>query len=81
MAHFFLALSLVAGLVVADFDPEIWGFGEHTTGGISSPKASIYTVTNFNELRTALDNSGKPNDPKIIYISESSATPTNDKVN
>lgn len=70
MARPFFLLSLIARLVAADSDPKIWGFGEHTTGGVSAPKKSIYTVTNFNELRTALDNYGKPDDPKIIYISE-----------
>lgn len=68
MARLFLVLSLVAGLVAADTDPQIWGFGEHTTGGALASGKSIYTVKNFNELRTALKNGGKPDDPKIIYI-------------
>lgn len=70
MARLLLALSFAAGLVTADSDPEIWGFGGHATGGASAPKRSVYTVTNFNELRVALKNGGKPDDPKIIYISE-----------
>lgn len=69
MARFFLTLGLITGLVAADTDPEIWGFSQHTTGGVSAPKKGIYTVTNFNEFRTALDNDGSPDDPKIIYIS------------
>lgn len=68
MARLFLVLSFAAGLAVADTDPQIWGFGEHTTGGALAPGKSIYTVKNFNELRTALKNGGKPDDPKIIYI-------------
>lgn len=68
MARLFLVLSFAAGLVVADTDPKIWGFGEHTTGGALALGKSIYTVKNFNELRTALKNGGKPDDPKIIYI-------------
>lgn len=70
MARLFLVLSFVAGLVAANSDPQIWGFGQYATGGASAPKSSIYTVTNFNELRIALKNGGKPDDPKIIYISE-----------
>ncbi|CAE6510398.1 unnamed protein product [Rhizoctonia solani] len=56
------------GLVSAAQDPEIWGFGAKTTGGRGAPSSSVYTVTNFNEFKTALDNKGKPNAPKIIYI-------------
>ncbi|KAG9090778.1 hypothetical protein FS749_000304 [Ceratobasidium sp. UAMH 11750] len=58
------------GLVVAARDPEIWGFGNKTTGGRGAPPWSIYTVTNYNELKTALNNRGKPDAPKIIYISK-----------
>lgn len=70
MAHFFLVLGLVSGLVAADTDPQVWGFGENTTGGVSASGNSVYTVTNFNELRIALKNGGKPDDPKMIYIGE-----------
>lgn len=70
MTRLFLVLGFVAGLVAANSDPEIWGFGQHATGGASAPKSSVYTVTNFNELRVALKNGGKPDDPKIIYIGE-----------
>lgn len=70
MARLFLVLSFAAGLVAADSDPQIWGFGEHTTGGALASEKSTYTVKNFNELRTALKNGGKPDDPKIIYIGE-----------
>lgn len=70
MARLFLVLNFIAGLaiVAADSDPQIWGFGQYATGGASASKSSIYTVTNFNELRVALKNGGKPDDPKIIYI-------------
>lgn len=68
MARFYLILSLAAATGLASAT-DIWGYGEHTTGGADAPKSSIYTVTDFNELRTALDNNGAPHDPKIIYIS------------
>jgi pectate lyase len=71
MVRSFLCLGLLAGVVSAATDPEIWGFGGQTTGGDKAPKDSIYTVTNFNDLRKALDNNGKPDEPKIIYIGES----------
>ncbi|KAH0613013.1 uncharacterized protein H6S33_009393 [Morchella sextelata] len=67
MARFYLILSLAAAAGLASAT-DIWGYGEHTTGGAGAPKSSIYTVTDFNELRTALDNNGAPHDPKIIYI-------------
>ncbi|KAG9101406.1 hypothetical protein FRC06_003047 [Ceratobasidium sp. 370] len=56
------------GLVAAAKDPEIWGFGNQTTGGRGAPPKSVYTVTNYNELKAALNNAGKPDAPKIIYI-------------
>lgn len=68
MARFYLIFSLAAAAGLASAT-DIWGYGEHTTGGAAAPKSSIYTVTDFNELRTALDNNGAPHDPKIIYIS------------
>ncbi|KAB5592964.1 Pectate lyase [Ceratobasidium theobromae] len=57
-----------AGLASAAQDPEIWGFGNKTTGGRGASPSSVYTVTNFNEFKTALDNKGKPHEPKVIYI-------------
>ncbi|QRV99078.1 pectate lyase [Ceratobasidium sp. AG-Ba] len=57
-----------AGIAAAAQDPEIWGFGAKTTGGRGAPPTSVYTVKNFNEFKTALNNGGKPNAPKIIYI-------------
>ncbi|CAE6364114.1 pectate lyase/Amb allergen [Rhizoctonia solani AG-1 IB] len=56
------------GLVSAAKDPEIWGFGTKTTGGRGAPPSSTYTVKNFNEFKTALNNKGKPHAPKVIYI-------------
>ncbi|KAB5592957.1 Pectate lyase/Amb allergen [Ceratobasidium theobromae] len=62
-----------AGLASASQDPEIWGFeslfpGNNATGGRGAPSSSIYTVTNFSDFKTAINNKGKPHEPKIIYI-------------
>jgi hypothetical protein len=42
--------------------------GTKTTGGRGAPPSSTYTVKNFNEFKTALNNKGKPHAPKVIYI-------------
>ncbi|KAG8964877.1 hypothetical protein FRC03_001266 [Tulasnella sp. 419] len=49
-------------------DPAIWGYGTNTTGGAGAATSSIYTVHNYNEFKTALNNGGAPNAAKIIYI-------------
>ncbi|KAG4098478.1 pectin lyase-like protein [Neocallimastix lanati (nom. inval.)] len=41
------------------------GFGQNTTGGAGGVE---YHVNTLKELKDALQNNGKPNDPKIIYI-------------
>ncbi|KAG8919968.1 hypothetical protein FRC02_001249 [Tulasnella sp. 418] len=37
-------------------------------GGANAPSNCIFTVTNYNELKNALDNHGAPDSPKIIYL-------------
>jgi hypothetical protein len=46
------------------------GFGKDTTGGKGASWRSTYTVKNYNELKAALDNNGKPDAAKIIYVGE-----------
>eukprot|EP00833_Pecoramyces_ruminatium_P010317 jgi/Orpsp1_1/1184349/evm.model.c7180000089189.1 len=41
------------------------GWGKNTTGGEGGVE---YHVNSYKELKDALDNKGKPNEPKIIYI-------------
>ncbi|OUM66491.1 polysaccharide lyase family 1 protein [Piromyces sp. E2] len=57
-----IGLLLLTGLVNASSPI---GWGRNTTGGEGGV---VYHVTTYNELRKALDNHGKSNEPKIIYI-------------
>jgi pectate lyase len=42
--------------------------GSGTDGGAGAPASSTYVVTDRAELRTALNNGGRPADPKAIYV-------------
>ncbi|ORX45033.1 pectin lyase-like protein [Piromyces finnis] len=58
-----LSFSLLLGMVVQASSPIGWG--KDTTGGEGGIE---YHVKTYHELKEALVNHGKPNDPKIIYI-------------
>jgi pectate lyase len=60
-----ITLSLLLAFSTATANKSPIGWGRNTTGG----KGGIeYHVNSFKELKDALDNNGKPNSPKIIYI-------------
>ncbi|WP_326798108.1 pectate lyase [Streptomyces sp. NBC_01808] len=43
--------------------------GDGTTGGEGAPPESVHTVTTWAELKTAFDNGGDPDGPKVIQVS------------
>ncbi|OUM61876.1 polysaccharide lyase family 1 protein [Piromyces sp. E2] len=59
-----LSLLLAATATAANVSSPI-GWGKNTTGGKGGVE---YHVNSYKELKDALDNNGKPNEPKIIYI-------------
>ncbi|KAG8921802.1 hypothetical protein FRC02_012348 [Tulasnella sp. 418] len=73
--HALFTFGLLASLVTAlpslksrGEESDIWGYGADTMGGANAPKKSIFTVKNYNQLKTALSNYGSPDSPKIIYL-------------
>jgi len=60
-----LSLLLVAAAVAIQSEDVPKGFGQYTTGGKGGVE---YHVNTLKELKDALQNNGKPEDPKIIYI-------------
>jgi len=62
------SLAIFQPLTLCTVDSQPWGFGTGTTGGSGAKLSSIYTVKDYNQFKTALDNKGKPDSPKIIYL-------------
>jgi len=60
-----ITLSLLLTFSTASAGKGPIGWGKNTTGGKGGVE---YHVNSFKELKDALDNNGKPNSPKIIFI-------------
>jgi len=66
----YLTLITITSITVNASLPDdfgyLTGFGQYTTGG--GDDGVEYHVNSLSELREALENNGRPNEPKIIYI-------------
>jgi len=65
MRFFKLNFGLLLAVAAANAAKGPIGWGKNTTGGKGGVE---YHVNSYKELKEALDNNGKPNEPKIIYI-------------
>eukprot|EP00833_Pecoramyces_ruminatium_P011577 jgi/Orpsp1_1/1185609/evm.model.c7180000094605.1 len=59
--------SLIASYVDSPKDRKPIGFGRNTVGG-DVENSTVYNVYNLKEFFEALDNQGRPDEPKIIYV-------------